>query len=63
LKVNDSTLEPEFREESSVNPVSRRLADISKAKKLLDFTPTVSLDQGMKELSDWYFEKIKITTN
>jgi UDP-glucose 4-epimerase len=63
LKVNGSALEPEFRDESSVNPVSRRLADISKAKKLLGFTPTVSLDQGMKELSDWYFEKIKITTN
>lgn len=63
LKVNDSTLTPEFREDNSVNPVSRRLADISKAKKLLEFIPTVSLEQGMKELSDWYFEKIKVTTN
>jgi UDP-glucose 4-epimerase len=63
LKVNDSTLSPEFRDESSVNPVSRRLADISKAQKLLGFTPTVSLEQGMKELSEWYFEKIKVTTN
>lgn len=59
LKVNDSTLEPEFREENSINPVSRRLADISKAKDLLSFTPTVSLEQGMKELSAWYFEKLK----
>lgn len=59
LKVNDSTLEPEFREENSINPVSRRLADISKAKELLSFTPTVSLEQGMKELSAWYFEKLK----
>lgn len=63
LKVNGSTLEPEYREESSVNPVSRRLADISKAQQLLDFTPTVSLEQGMKELSEWYFEKIKVTTH
>jgi UDP-glucose 4-epimerase len=63
LKVNDSTLEPAYRDESSVNPVSRRLADISKAQKLLDFTPTVSLEQGMKELSEWYFEKIKVTTH
>lgn len=63
LKVNDSTLEPEYREESSVNPVSRRLADISKAQELLDFTPTVTLEQGMKELSEWYFEKIKVTTH
>ncbi|MBL7743341.1 MAG: NAD-dependent epimerase/dehydratase family protein [Chitinophagaceae bacterium] len=63
LKVNDSTLKPEFREETSYNPVSRRLADISKAKKMLDFTPTVSLEQGMKELTEWYFAKIKVTAS
>jgi UDP-glucose 4-epimerase len=63
LKVNDSTLKPEFREENSINPVSRRLADISKAKKLLNFTPTVSLDEGLKELSEWYFNKLTITAN
>ncbi len=63
LKVNDSNLKPEFREENSINPVSRRLADISKAKKLLNFTPTVSLEKGLKELSEWYFEKIKTPVN
>lgn len=62
LKVNHSTLSPEFRAENSINPVSRRLADIGKAKKLLDFTPTVSLEKGMKELTEWYFDKIKITS-
>jgi UDP-glucose 4-epimerase len=59
LKVNNSNLTPEFREENSINPVSRRLADINKAKKLLNFIPTISLEQGMKELSDWYFQKQK----
>jgi UDP-glucose 4-epimerase len=63
LKVNNSNLTPEFRAENSVNPVSRRLADISKAKDLLKFTPTISLEQGMKELSEWYFEKNKIIVN
>lgn len=63
LKVNDSQLKPEFREENSINPVSRRLADIGKAKSLLGFTPTVSLEQGMKELTAWYFDKIKIATH
>ena len=62
LKVNDSELKPEFREETSYNPVSRRLADISKAKQLLGFTPTVSLEEGMKELTDWYFSKVKVAT-
>lgn len=60
LKVNHSILEPEFREANSINPVSRRLADIRKAKELLNFMPTISLEQGMKELSDWYFKKQKM---
>jgi UDP-glucose 4-epimerase len=63
LKVNDSDLTPEFREETSYNPVSRRLADVSKAKKLLGFRPTVSLEEGMKELTDWYFSKVKVAAN
>ncbi len=63
LKVNGSTLKTEYREENSVNPVQRRLANVSKAKELLGFTPTVSLEQGMKELSEWYFEKLKVTTH
>ena len=56
LKVNHSALKPEFREENSINPVSRRLADISKAEKRLNFTPTVNLEEGMSELSKWYFD-------
>jgi UDP-glucose 4-epimerase len=59
LKVNNSNLAPEHREENSVNPVSRRLANIDKAKYLLNFTPSISLEQGMKELSEWYFQKQK----
>jgi UDP-glucose 4-epimerase len=63
LLVNNSTLKPEHREENSINPVSRRLADISKAKKLLNFTPTTNLSAGLKELSDWYFEKQQLNAN
>ena len=59
LKVNSSTLIPEFREENTINPVSRRLANNSKAKRLLGFEPTVSLEEGLQELSKWYFEKKK----
>jgi len=59
LKINNSALSPEHREENSVNPVSRRLADISKAGRLLGFKPQFSLEAGMKELSEWYFEKSK----
>src|SRR5436189_1579631 len=58
LKVNDSNLTPEYRDETSYNPVSKRLADISKAKEMLGYAPTVSLEKGMKELTDWYFSKV-----
>jgi len=55
LKVNASTLTPQYREENTVNPVSRRLADISRARGLLGFEPMVPLEEGLKQLSDWYF--------
>lgn len=57
LKVNNSSLKPEYREANSVNPVSRRLADISAAKTKLNFEPSISLEEGLSELSRWYFER------
>jgi nucleoside-diphosphate-sugar epimerase len=30
---------------------------------MLGFTPTVSLEEGMKELTDWYFSKIKVAAS
>lgn len=59
LEVNNSKLEPAFMPENTVNPVSRRLADISKIQKVLGYEPSVSLEEGLKLLSDWYFEKQK----
>ena len=61
LKVNNSTLIPEYREANTVNPVSRRLAFNSKAKWLLNFAPSMTLEKGLFELSQWYFEKKKAT--
>lgn len=62
LKVNNSSLIPEYREENTVNPVSRRLADSSKVRELLHFEPTISLEEGLAELSKWYFERKQETT-
>ena len=59
LKVNNSLLKPEYREENTVNPVSRRLAANSKAKDLIGFSPAVNLEEGLYELSQWYFNKKK----
>jgi UDP-glucose 4-epimerase len=61
LKVNNSTLTPQFKEENTINPVSRRLADISKAKLMLNFEPSIDLEAGLTELSQWYFEKKAFT--
>jgi UDP-glucose 4-epimerase len=55
LKVNSSSLTPEFRSENTVNPVQRRLADVRKAENILKFKASVSLEAGLKKLSDWYF--------
>jgi UDP-glucose 4-epimerase len=60
LKVNNADLEPIHKEANSINPVSRRLADITKAKQLLGYTPDLSLEKGLQELSAWYFEKQKL---
>jgi UDP-glucose 4-epimerase len=55
LEVNNAKLKPEFKEANSINPVSKRIADISKAKSMINFEPTVTLKQGLLELSMWYF--------
>lgn len=54
LRVMGSRLRPEFGPERSVNPVSRRLADISKAERLLGFRAQVGLDEGLKRLVTWW---------
>jgi UDP-glucose 4-epimerase len=47
-------LTPEFQAERSVNPVPRRLAATEKAERLLGFRSTVSLEQGLRELVEWW---------
>ena len=47
-------LTPEFAAERAVNPVPRRLAATAKAERLLGFRSTVSLEQGLRELVEWW---------
>jgi UDP-glucose 4-epimerase len=54
LKVMESDLKPEYGPERTVNPVSRRLADISKAEELLGFRAQVSLEDGLSQLVNWW---------
>jgi UDP-glucose 4-epimerase len=53
-KVMGSDLKPEYGAERKVNPVQRRIADVSKARELIDFTTTVSLEQGLEKLVSWW---------
>jgi UDP-glucose 4-epimerase len=54
LRVMGSDLAPEYGPERAVNPVSRRLADTSKAERLLGFRAQVGLDEGLRRLVDWW---------
>lgn len=56
-KVMGSDLQPEYGPERKVNPVQRRLADVSKAKKLLGFEAQVSLEEGLRKLVNWWREQ------
>ena len=56
LKIMDSDLDIEFAPERSVNPVPRRLADTSKAERLLDFRADVSLEEGLDRLVKWWLQ-------
>jgi UDP-glucose 4-epimerase len=57
LKVMGSDLSPAYGPERKVNPVPRRLADVSKAKRLLDFEARVPLETGLRRLVAWRQEE------
>jgi UDP-glucose 4-epimerase len=47
-------IDPEFAPERSVNPVPRRLASTDKAERLLGFRAAIPLEEGLRELVDWW---------
>ena len=54
IKVMKSDLHPEYQPPRAVNPVSRRLADTSKAERMLGFKAQIGLEQGLEELVTWW---------
>ena len=54
LRAMGSTLRPEYGPERKVNPVGRRLADTTKARRMLGFQTEVSLDEGLSRLVSWW---------
>jgi UDP-glucose 4-epimerase len=54
LRAMGSSLRPEHAPERKVNPVPRRLADTRKAKAMLGFKTTTTLDEGIQSLVKWW---------
>lgn len=57
LRVMDSDLRPEYGPERKVNAVPRRLADVSKARRMLGFEARVGLEEGLRRLVNWWNEE------
>jgi UDP-glucose 4-epimerase len=57
ISIMGSTVQPVHGPERKVNPVPRRLADVSKARQLLGFEAQVPLAEGLRRLVAWWQEK------
>ena len=53
-RVMGSDAPLEYGPERRVNPVPRRLADVSKAMQLLGFQTSVSIEEGLRRLVAWW---------
>ncbi len=53
-RVMGVALPPEYGPARKANPVPRRLADTGKAERLLGFRAKVSLEQGLRRLTEWW---------
>ncbi len=54
LAIMGSTLEPEYAPARKVNPVPRRLADVTAAKERLGFECEMDFESGLRSLVDWW---------
>lgn len=52
--IMGSSIEPEYAPARKVNAVTRRLASMAKAERLLGFRTEVTLEQGLRDLVDWW---------
>ncbi len=55
-RISRSNVEPLYVTERP-GDVKHSLADISKAKNLLDYDPKISVEEGLKKTFDWYKKK------
>jgi UDP-glucose 4-epimerase len=57
LAAMDSPLVPEHAPARKVNPVPRRLADVGEAQRLIGFTSSIALPDGLRRLVAWWQEE------
>lgn len=53
-RIMGSSIEPQYEPARKVNAVTRRLADMRKAERLLGFKTEISLEEGLRELIGWW---------
>jgi dTDP-L-rhamnose 4-epimerase len=53
IKIYGANLKPYVSERYRKGDIRHCYADISKARKLLEFSPQVSLQEGLRELAEW----------
>jgi nucleoside-diphosphate-sugar epimerase len=54
LKVMDSSVQPQHADARKVNPVSRRLASTDRAAREIGFRATITLEEGLRDLVNWW---------
>ena len=58
LKVMESDLRQEYGPVRKLNTVQRRLAYTDKARELLGFEASISLEEGLREMVDWWRKEV-----
>jgi UDP-glucose 4-epimerase len=56
-RVMNVDLAPEYGPARKINPVSRRLADTRNAERMLKFKASISLEEGLRRLVDWWAQQ------
>ncbi len=59
-KVMGSSSEPQFGPARKVNAVPRRLASTAKAEKLLGFSAKVTMEEGLRDLVEWWRQEKRL---
>lgn len=62
IDVMGAGLIPEYGPARTVNQVSRRLADVTSALAEIGFQSTISLEDGLRQLVDWWYSEQLVGT-